>query len=723
MNNKTDSKRSSLAKRILLAIGTFIVLALCLAIGPLDSFHHGFSSNHVEVEDIPASNLKQTIELGDTPTLLCEFTPQKPHFAGFEIYIANRDDIDSGVLALEVRDSNDQVVDYITVDLSQKNMTSWCHPVIKENLIENDKYYLYGSSYDCSVRPSVQVVDKSYLGKGVNGNVLMGLAYQTSTFSLSEKVFLISMLLCIWAIICAASLFGRRAKKAILAASVVMLATLMFWNYSTSILDLGNKPFGKSFESFQDDSESLVTSTMESEIVGYVKKKSPYGLGRIKDVAGRRSSSNIQTLPSGDGWNNGFSRTKPQVKISNNDYIKKIAVKGNSIRFRKGAEYEIVSTATDDDGKWLTLTLSANGPINESKAGSLKKAVFVTQDGDTYPAGKWDSYESQFGLQGKIFKKIASFFDNYNSAVDFSRLLCSILLAITLIGLVTLIYRKYNLLLAGCFYIVFLLSPWIVNFANNLYWVEFTWFLPMLVGLFCSLNIESRKTRIASYILVFFAVMVKCLCGYEYISTIMISAVAFPIADLVRGVFLKRKDYAICCLRAIIILGLMALLGFLVAIMLHAGYRGDGNLVNGMIDIFQTDVLRRTNGGSLDAFGEEFWPSLTASRWEVLLTYFNFYPLYQCEIITGIPGNLFPIISITPLAILFFDAKNKDVNYQIYALYFLFFLAAISWFVLAKSHSYVHIHMNYVLWYFGFVQLCFYIVLDKARRYCAKLRS
>lgn len=26
------------------------------------------------------------------------------------------------------------------------------------------------------------------------------------------------------------------------------------------------------------------------------------------------------------------------------------------------------------------------------------------------------------------------------------------------------------------------------------------------------------------------------------------------------------------------------------------------------------------------------------------------------------------------------------------------------------AHSYVHTHMNYVLWYFGFVQICIYIL-------------
>ena len=37
------------------------------------------------------------------------------------------------------------------------------------------------------------------------------------------------------------------------------------------------------------------------------------------------------------------------------------------------------------------------------------------------------------------------------------------------------------------------------------------------------------------------------------------------------------------------------------------------------------------------------------------------------------------------------------------------FLTSISWFVLGKAHSYIHTHLNFVMWYFGFVQLILYI--------------
>ena len=46
------------------------------------------------------------------------------------------------------------------------------------------------------------------------------------------------------------------------------------------------------------------------------------------------------------------------------------------------------------------------------------------------------------------------------------------------------------------------------------------------------------------------------------------------------------------------------------------------------------------------------------------------------------------------------------------ALYIVTFLTSVSWFVLAKSHSYVHTHINFVLWYMGYVQVCLYVIVD-----------
>jgi len=325
-----------------------------------------------------------------------------------------------------------------------------------------------------------------------------------------------------------------------------------------------------------------------------------------------------------------------------------------------------------------------------------------------YPDGKLKAYKSQYGLQGKIFRHLAIHTNGLKTIESF-HLLCALSTAIVFICIVFLIFKKYNFLLALCFFITFWLSPWIVNFARNLYWVEFTWFLPMLIGLFLSLKIESIRYRIICYLAIFISITVKCLCGYEYISTIMIGLIAFLFIDLVKAVIDKNREKSFLIFKTIFIVGIVALIGFIVAILIHANLRGVGNIKEGVKQIFQEDILRRTYATDLNQFEQIYWDSLNASAWEVYCKYFKF----STQIITGIPGNLFPYLCIIPICIFCIDYEKHRLNVAQLTMYAIFFLAPITWFYLAKSHSYIHTHMNYVLWYFGFVQICFYTIINK----------
>ena len=151
-------------------------------------------------------------------------------------------------------------------------------------------------------------------------------------------------------------------------------------------------------------------------------------------------------------------------------------------------------------------------------------------------------------------------------------------------------------------------------------------------------------------------------------------------------------------------------MGFMTAIVIHASLRGNGSIMEGIKSIIEVDVLRRTHGANLNYLGSLWWESMNASVWEVFCEYFKF----STEIITGINGNLFPSLCITPLIIFGYDIYKKNtVNIKQAAAYCVLFLTSISWFCLAKSHSYQHPHMNYVVWYFGFVQICIYIIVGR----------
>lgn len=267
-----------------------------------------------------------------------------------------------------------------------------------------------------------------------------------------------------------------------------------------------------------------------------MKMKNGYGLGRYCDLKGDLKSYGEEYI-SDDNWLDGFSKSEPAIIVNSNTYSQYVAGIGNSIRFKNGECCQIIDVV--DDGANIIIRLNSDRLLSTARNGSLDEVTFIDGNGHELPKSRVGAYRSSYGLQGKIFRHLARYMD-HDEAINNLNLICSIATAFVFAIIVILLQKKYNVILAGCFLVTFWLSPWIVNFARNLYWVEYTWFILMAVGLFCAWKINNRKCRIASYILTFLAIMGKCLCGYEYISVIMMGLIAFLLVDLAVAVI--RKD-------------------------------------------------------------------------------------------------------------------------------------------------------------------------------------
>lgn len=324
------------------------------------------------------------------------------------------------------------------------------------------------------------------------------------------------------------------------------------------------------------------------------------------------------------------------------------------------------------------------------------------------PEGAFVANTSLFGMQGIVFTFLGRFLPVW--VLNFG---CCLILSVVLFAFCYFIKKKYNLLMAGCFYGVFLLSPLVVNFARNLYWVEFTWFVPILLGLVCSLRSDSKHVRIVCYLAVFASVCIKCLCGYEFISSIIMATVAFVAADAISAIARHDRDAAVRSLKSFFALGVASVVGFMVALLFHGWLRGAGDVFGGLLEIYEQDVSRRTIGSNLDYFESGYFESINASVWETLCRCFTF----REQVVSGMPGSIFPLLVLAPLFFFAFELKRKRLDVCSATLYATFFLGAVSWFVLAKSHSYVHWTLNEVVWYLGFVQMCLYIPLKGVRRF------
>ena len=309
-------------------------------------------------------------------------------------------------------------------------------------------------------------------------------------------------------------------------------------------------------------------------------------------------------------------------------------------------------------------------------------------------------YVSQYGLQGHIFSFL---YNKLHMPFWMLKAICSGLLAIVLVAICFFISKKYNKIMGAVFYITFLLSPWVVAFARNLYWVEFTWFLPALFGLILSMNLKKKKILIPCIAL---SIFIKCLCGYEYITSIMLMTIAFLLIDFVVA---KTKEERKEIFKTIIITGIACLLAFGIALLLHSILRGNGNILEGIKSIYKEDILRRTIIPANTAdFPEVYAKSLQAGVIETIAKYFT----WHTDIILGIGGEYFRIMFVMVIAIIIYNIVKKDRNaYRDLTMFIVFLATTISWYILGKSHSYIHTTMNYVLWYFGFVQICLYIII------------
>ena len=305
----------------------------------------------------------------------------------------------------------------------------------------------------------------------------------------------------------------------------------------------------------------------------------------------------------------------------------------------------------------------------------------------------YGSYISQFGLQGYFCCFIARVIKSSGTVGVMRAVFCLLTVFLTFL-IAAGIKKHYGLLPAVCSWIVLIYSHWVYDFAPNLYWAMFTWLVTILLGLMC-VNHEDKRKYI--YPLFFIAMVVKCLCGYEYISTIMLSGESFLIAEwLVKKE--KRRKLTYC----IIISGLCMLIGF-IAVMLFQSYRyGEGDLIKGF-KFFKYYLVERRTFGNYAEYEPVYADSLNASVWAVLKKYF--WSLPDGKKITMLLAA--GVLSVLIQKVFF----RKDVRIKA-TFVVIQLISALSWIVLAKSHSFIHVHINFIVFYIGFAQVCVYCAAD-----------
>ena len=126
---------------------------------------------------------------------------------------------------------------------------------------------------------------------------------------------------------------------------------------------------------------------------------------------------------------------------------------------------------------------------------------------DKNKSGKFIKYESQYGLQLHLFHYLKIFgYDNINIFRGITALFMSFVVGI----LFHILSKDFSIMFASIFSATLIFSPWVVVFARNLYWVEATWFLPMIISMYYGkTNIVSKLSNIKFFVFLTLAYLIK----------------------------------------------------------------------------------------------------------------------------------------------------------------------------------------------------------------------
>ena len=146
----------------------------------------------------------------------------------------------------------------------------------------------------------------------------------------------------------------------------------------------------------------------------------------------------------------------------------------------------------------------------------------------------------------------------------------------------------------------------------------------------------------------------------------------------------------------------MSILGFVTAYLIQAYISGNGNIADGLSFMKLNLWSRRMSimSSSIPGADEIMLESIKAPMLKVIKMY----------LFMGLEGKFVLISLLSAVFCCIYQRKilKKNNNFDI-SLLLVTFLGAISWLILAKPHSYIHTHINFVIWYMGFMQTCVYI--------------
>ena len=190
--------------------------------------------------------------------------------------------------------------------------------------------------------------------------------------------------------------------------------------------------------------------------------------------------------------------------------------------------------------------------------GTLQDSSRGLLDPMLHPSG--DDYTSQFGLQGIVMAALSPD-DRWYGAF---RCLTALLAAAVLASLVVACWRAFGARAAGVLTAFLALCTWMNLFGLSTYWQLWTLLLPSVVPLLVWPHLGTgRRKWVRGLLLIAGLMLLRSLCGYEFVSTMVLSSVAAVAFHEFRG----RIDRRLVLRLGLV--GVAAVAGFFGAVVLH----------------------------------------------------------------------------------------------------------------------------------------------------------
>ncbi len=342
---------------------------------------------------------------------------------------------------------------------------------------------------------------------------------------------------------------------------------------------------------------------------------------------------------------------------------------------------------------------------------------------------EYKTYKSQPGGQGIIFSLLDKLLPlSPTVKLKFFYFLTAFLSAIALTAIIAWFYEEFDWIVVLFVLVSAVMSQWLTVFGKNLWWSLWAFYLPMIVVLYYLKHNRETENRlpIKFGLLILISVFIKCLInGFEYITTtlvmMMVPLVYYAILDK-----WNRKQ----CLKFAFIAGIGSSVAIFLGLTLLCIQIGavKGSFSDGIEHVVYS-FGKRTHGQA-EGFPEIYAPSLKASTIDVLKSYvignakgvFFDFNNYLKTSNSFIAKHLFKlryyyllILFLIMSVSLHFRSRgeieqNRQQNIALIWTTWFAVLAPLSWYVIFKAHSQIHLHMSFLLWQMPFTLFGFALV-------------